>query len=390
MAIASRTDGSLKLSMLGKNTRTKEVDLYQISIFTGEPITLSIDPLSSGNYDMIDINGRDGSIVGRVRGDEQAPSGEVSFSFLEDFSYLGKNFVYGNSKNRLLNFLAGEAFNNKGDIIVPIGTNGTDKTKTAQAKPREMNKRYKYLFYNEGAFIKEVGTADESNGWKTAKKKNPYADAFNRTYKTFMAEIMTVGGSENGGVNRVLPILGKKTMEWVEGEKNQFNCTAERGCDVFERNDFFAEIYPEKQDLENTNELYVTYFATHNHADAMPDGEVEGDLMLSIDVTGQPTIYEWDGTTWEVNDDLQAMIKMGTRFKTTKVYDGEAEPIEKNAFAVMYNEDGDAGSLCNSDNENVEVECVCFSYDPAVKRYYCLVKDFDINCSSNFDDYLTV
>ncbi|MGL5100826.1 MAG: hypothetical protein ACRC6B_12495, partial [Fusobacteriaceae bacterium] len=66
MAVVNRTGGQLRLSMLGKNLTTKQVDIYQISINTGDALSFSADPLSSGNYDMITVKGRDGSIVGQV------------------------------------------------------------------------------------------------------------------------------------------------------------------------------------------------------------------------------------------------------------------------------------------------------------------------------------
>lgn len=214
MSVVNRTGGSILMSVLGKNLTSGDVDVYQMLITTGDPLTFSADPLSSGNYDYQTVRGRDGSIVGQVQLDEQDPAGELSFSFYEDFDYLGKEYVYGNSKNRLLNLLNGEAFKNGTDIIVPIGTNGTDKTRTARAKFYEMNKPYKYLYHNEGAFIKENGTADPTTG-EVAFKKNPYGDTFNQSSKTFCMEVMTTSGQ--GQVDRMFAVLAKNTAEWAEG-----------------------------------------------------------------------------------------------------------------------------------------------------------------------------
>lgn len=367
MAVANRTGGQLRLSMLGKNLTTKEVDIYQISINTGDPITYSIDNMSSGNYDMITVKGRDGSIVGQVQGDEQDPAGEVSFSFYEDFSHLRANVVYGNSRNLLINLLNGETFYSGVDPIVPIGTNGTDKTLTARAKFNEMNKPYKMVYYNEGAFIKENGTADPTKKGKVSFKKNPYEASFNTFNKTFCMEIMTTTGE--GQVNRMLPILAKSTAEWAEGDINTFNCTANRGCDIFERPEFFTEVYTETSDMEITNELYVKQIVVAGGTE--PTSGTAGELMLVVSDDGTPTIKKYEGSAWVEDTTLNDLINVGTRFKTRKLIDTQAK--ESNAFAVTGN----------------DKKCVDFTTD-ASKRFYCLVKDFDLKISGDFVDYITV
>ncbi|MGL6185535.1 MAG: hypothetical protein ACRC1T_09185 [Clostridium chrysemydis] len=372
MEIVNRTGGQLRISMLGKNLTDKEVDIYQISINTGESLSFSADPLSSGNYDMITVKGRDGSIVGQVQGDEQDPNGEVAFSFYEDFAYLGKEHVYGNSKNRLLNLLNGETFVNKGHKIVPIGTNGTDKTKTARAKFNEMNKPYKYIFYNEGEFIKENGTADATTG-KVTLKKNPYKSSFDMFNKTFCFEVMTT--SSGGQVNRIFPILAKATAEWAEGDINQFNCTANRGCDMWEKDDFLTEVHPidssEAQTyMENYNELYVDFIVVNGGSEPTAS-ENNGKLLLDITAEGVPTIKKSDGSTWEEEATLKKLVKIGTRFKSKRVENGEG--IDCNVFAVI-GEDG--------------AKCVDFTTDNR-KRFFCKVKDFDLKISLDYVDYIT-
>lgn len=373
MAVVNRTSGELRLSILGKNLTTKEVDLYQISIVTGEPLSFSSDPLSSGNYDMITVKGRNGSIVGQVQGDEQDPSGELSFSFNEDFSHLGKKHVNGNSKNRLLNILNGETFYNKGEKITPIGTNGTDKTTTARAKFNEMNKPYKYIFYNEGEFIKEQGTADPVTG-KVSLKKNPYKSSFDSFNKTFCFEAVTT--SSEGQVNRMFPILAKATAEWVEGDMNQFNCTANRGCDMWEKDYFLTDVYAmsateAKDYMENYNEVYVHSIVVSGGTE--PDtADCAGHLLLNIGEDGTVTIKKCGDTAWEEETELKKLITVGTRFKTRKIVDGTG--IECNAFAVI----GENGT-----------NCVDFTTD-GKKRYFCKVKDFDLKVSNEFEDFITI
>lgn len=370
MAVVNRTGGQLRISMLGKNLTSHEVDIYQISINTGDPLSFSADPLSSGNYDMITVKGRDGSIVGQVQGDEQDPNGEVSFSFYEDFAHLGDKHVYGNSKNRLLNLLNGEAFYSGADRVVPIGTNGTDKTKTARAKFAEMNKPYKYVFYNEGEFIKENGTADATTG-KVSLKKNPYKASFDMFNKTFCFEIMTT--ASEGQVNRMFPILAKTTAEWAEGDINQFNCTANRGCDMWEKDDFLTEVTPissteAQKYMENYNELYVDFIKVSTGSE--PEA-TDGQLMLDISASGEPTIKKYNNSTWESESTLQGLIKIGTRFKSKRVENGSG--IDCNVFAVI-----------GADGAN----CVDFSTDSS-KRFFCKVKDFDLKVSMDYVDYIT-
>lgn len=371
MAVVNRTGGQLRISMLGKNLTSHEVDIYQISINTGDPLSFSADPLSSGNYDMITVKGRDGSIVGQVQGDEQDPNGEVSFSFYEDFAHLGNKHVYGNSKNRLLNLLNGESFYCGEHRVVPIGTNGTDKTKTARAKFAEMNKPYKYVFYNEGEFIKENGTADATTG-KVSLKKNPYKASFDTFNKTFCFEIMTT--ASEGQVNRMFPILAKTTAEWAEGDINQFNCTANRGCDMWEKDDFLTEVTPiastQAEDyMKNYNELYVDYIKVSTGSE--PLEATDGQLMLEISASGAPTIKKYSTSSWVEESTLQELIKVGTRFKSKRVENGSG--IDCNVFAVI-----------GADGAN----CVDFSTNGS-KRYFCKVKDFDLKVSMDYVDYIT-
>lgn len=366
MAVVNRTGGQLRLSMLGKNLTTNEVDIYQISINTGEPLSFSADALSSGNYDMITVKGRDGSIVGQVQGDEQDPSGEISFSFYEDFAHLNTNYVYGNSQNLLMNLLNGEAFKNGEDVIVPIGTNGTDKTLTARAKFNEMNKPYKFIYYNEGAFIKENGTADPLKGGKVSLKKNPYEASFNMSHKTFAMEVMTTSGE--GQVNRMFAVLAKSTAEWAEGDINQFNCTAQRGCDMFERKEFFTEVYKEVEDIENTNELFVDYVVLDSETE--PVGK-DGELLALLGADGAITIKKY-ATTWGEEATIQGKLKVGTRIKSRKLVKPESTE-ECNVFVVI----------------GADEKAVDFSTN-ASKRFYCKVKDFDLKVSRKYEDYLTV
>ncbi|MGL6167445.1 MAG: hypothetical protein ACRC0Y_04060 [Fusobacteriaceae bacterium] len=367
MAVVNRTGGQLRLSMLGKNLTTKQVDIYQISINTGDALSFSADPLSSGNYDMITVKGRDGSIVGQVQGDEQDPNGEVSFSFYEDFAHIGDEHIYGNSKNKLINLLNGEAFFNGADVVVPIGTNGTDKTKSSRARFNEMNKPFRYIYFNEGEFIKENGTADALNG-KVSLKKNPYKSSFDMFNKTFCFEVMTT--SSEGQVNRAFPILAKTTAEWAEGDINQFNCTASRGCDMWEKNDFLTEVQPLEIEavkyMSNYNELVVDYIV----GEGVDVVGATNELRLVINPIGVPTIEKYTGT-WVATPELQSLITVGTRFKTKYVEFDEV--IECNAFAVI--------------GENTTT-CVDFTTDNK-SRFFCKVKDFDLKIAMDYVDYIT-
>ena len=156
MAIANRTGGQILLSMFGKNLTTKAVDVYQLLITTGDPVSFSADALSSGNYDYQTVTGKNGSIIGQVQLDEQDPSGEISCSFYEDFSYLHDDYVYGNSKNLMLNLFNGEAFKNGEEIIVPVGTNGKDKKITERAKYNKKNKPYYPRQQTSNACVKYI------------------------------------------------------------------------------------------------------------------------------------------------------------------------------------------------------------------------------------------
>lgn len=368
MSMVNRTNTQLKMSVLGKGMTSNEVDIYQILITTGDPLTLPSDNLSSGVFDMTTVNDRAGKIIGQTQGNEQEPQGEISFSFYEDFSHLGKKHVVGNQKNRLINLLNGQAFKVGSDTIIPIGTNGTDKNKNSQASYREMNKPYRYIYYNEGEFIFETGTCDMDNFGKMTLKKNPYKASFDRAHKTFCFEVLTT--SSEGQICKTLAIMAKPSIEWAEGDINQFNCTAQRGCDVFERNDFLTDVYKTSSDtMAEANELYVDQIVVAGGTP--PTSGTSGDLMLSIDSKGVPTIKKYDGSAWSEETSLQDLIKTGTRFKTKKLIDTQIK--ESNVFAVT--------------DENKK--CVDFSTNNS-KRFYCLVKELDLKISGEYEDYITI
>lgn len=368
MSVVNRTGGAINVTMLGKNLTNNEVDIYQILITTGEPVTFSSDPLSSGNYDYQTVRAKDGSIIGQVQLDEQDPAGEISFSFYEDFDFLGNDYIRGNSKNRLLNLMNGEAFKNGEDVVVPIGTNGTDKTKTARAKFNEMNKPYKMVYYNEGAFIKENGTADPKTG-KVALKKNPYEATFNQSHKTFCMEFQTTSG--DGQVNRMFPVLAKSTAEWAEGDINQFNLTAQRGCDMFERDEFFTEIY--KQEIptgdDKLDEFFVDYIIKNGATEpATPSDNL---VLAALGADGTVTFKKSSSKQWQADQAIVKRLKAGTRIKTNQVIETGSDVKKVNAFAVV-GEDGQ--------------HLVDFTTD-GKKRYFCKVKDYDKNTSEYVDYY---
>lgn len=368
MAIANRTGGQIMLSMFGKNLTSHEVDLYQLLITTGDPVTFSADALSSGNYDYQGVRGKNGAIIGQVQLDEQDPAGEISCSFYEDFDYLNDDFVYGNSKNRMLNLFNGEAFKNGGDVIVPIGTNGTDKTLTARAKYNEMNKPYKYLLYNEGFFIKEVGTADPNNGGKVTMKKNPYEASFNQSHKTVCMEFMTTTG--DGQVNRMFPIIAKSTLEWAEGDINQFNFTGQRGCDMFERDNFYTEILTEKapEDAKIT-ELYVDYIVKEGATE--PEGAEDNKLLALLGNDGTVTIKKCSSTSWSPESTIQGKLQVGTRIKSRVLIEALTTEQKVNTFVAL----------------GADKKAVDFSTN-ASGRYFCKVYDFD-KTAGKYVEYVT-
>lgn len=368
MAIANRTGGQILLSMFGKNLTTKAVDVYQLLITTGDPVSFSADALSSGNYDYQTVTGKNGSIIGQVQLDEQDPSGEISCSFYEDFSYLHDDYVYGNSKNLMLNLFNGEAFKNGEEIIVPVGTNGTDKTLTARAKYNEMNKPYKYLLYNEGHFIKEVGTADINNDGKVTMKRNPYESSFNQAHKTICMEFMTTTG--DGQVNRMFPIIAKSTLEWVEGDINMFNFTGQRGCDMFERDNFYTEILSEGvPTTAKITELYVDYVVKNGATE--PAVAEDNALLASLGADGTVTIKKCTTNNWSEESAINDKIQVGTRIKSRCLIEEGSTEQRVNTFVAL----------------GADKKAVDFSMNGS-KRYFCKVYDYDTT-EKKYVEYLT-
>lgn len=366
--IANRTGGQLNMTIFGKNLTSHEVDVYQLLITTGDPITFPLDNLSSGNYDYQGVRDRSGRIIGQVQLDEQDPAGEISFSLYEDFDYVNNDYILGNSKNRMLNLFNGEAFKDGENTIVPIGTNGTDKTKTALAKINEMNKPYKFLLYNEGYFIKETGTADSTSG-EVSLRKNPYESSFNRSHKTFCLEFMTTTGLAQ--VNRMLAVVAKSSLELAEGDINQINFTGQKGCDTFERDEFWTEIRESKPiELGGVlKELYVKTIVKNGATE--PTSGAEGDLIAVIDGEGTVDIKKYSGSSYSSDEGTKGKISVGTRIKSNNLRESLEEDKTVNCFIAI-----------GSDKKAVD-----FSTNGS-KRFYCKVYDFD-RTVGKFIEYTT-
>ncbi len=358
--ITGRTDTQVNVSIFGKNLTTKEVDVYQILITTGDPLSFSLDNLSGGNYDWITVRDRKGDIIGQVQGDAQEPQGEISFSILEDYDYLNTDYVYGNNKNRMLALFKGEAFKNDADIIVPIGTNGTDKTKTKLAKFNEMNKPYKILLHNEGGLVRVSGTADSESG-EVAFEKNPFEGSFNKSFKTFCLEVRTTTGL--GQETKLLALLAPSTMEYAGGDTNQINITAQRGCDVFVRDNFWTEIEKNTPNIEvgsTVKELYVKYIVKED-ATEPTEGE-DGDLIAIVKTDGSIVIKKFGTGVYSEDTTTEDKLAFGTRIKSNKLRESSTTDKDVNCFIAI----------------NKEKKAVDFSTNDS-KRFYCTVYDFDRN-----------
>ncbi|MGL4999675.1 MAG: hypothetical protein ACRC5T_11960 [Cetobacterium sp.] len=395
MGISNRTDGSVLISVFGKNLTTKEIDIYQVLITTSDPMTIGIDGIGNGGYELLSIRGRDGNIISQAVLDEKEAVGDVELSILEDFDYLGDN-VYGNSKNKVINIVRGESFKDNGDTIVPIGTNGTAKGKNLIATAREMNIPCSNLLYFEGSFIKNNGTADHSGS--CTFRNNPLKTSFNQTHKTFCLEIKT---TENTGTTcKTIPIVANTGIEWQEGDVNKLNIVAQRGCDVWERDDFWTEVHKEQNYIDkivsyklpakicrseeseysklyNINcdmvvkEFYVAYIVSGVGLEKT-DG-LDGDLACAINSDGEIAILvKIPKIGWEIDYSITEALSEGTRLKSNRLKTNNGIK-DVNSF-VSVGRDGLA---------------VRFSTDKLVKKYYAVVYDLD-KSSNSFEEYLTL
>lgn len=355
--ITGRTGTQVNMSIFGKNLSDKKVDIYQILITTGDPLSFGMDNMSGGNYDWITVRDRKGDIIGQVQGDAQDPQGEISFSILEDYDYLNENYIYGNNKNRMLAMFKGEAFKNDEHIIVPIGTNGTDKSKTKLAKFSERNKPYKYLLHNEGGLVKISGTADATTG-EVSFEKNPFEGSFNQAYKTFCLEARTETGLAQE--TKMFALLAPSTMEYAGGDTNQINITAQRGCDMFVRDDFWTEVRKDKPVEVGSvlKELYVNYIVKEGATE--PTAGKNGDLIAIAKNDGTVEIKKYSASSYTKDGATEGKLALGTRIKSNKLREANETDTSVNCFIAI----------------GKDKKAVDFSTEGS-GRHYCIVYDFD-------------
>lgn len=356
--VLGRTSGELVISALLKNLDTKQISLGTVLIPTQEPASFSLDNLSSGNYDYTTVYLKNGNIATQIRQDEQEPSGEVSFSMTEDYTYLGQSLGI-NTKSKLEAIFNGEGFYNSvekgGDVLVPVGTNGTDK-EYALAEPDEMNLPFKYLVFNEADRIKITGSANKVTG-KANTRKNPFAYSINRSNKTWTAEFRTVSGSSKVK-NVFFPMLYKTELTWQEGDTNSCSITAMKASDFAVRdNYFFSDVEKYEENPTELRELEVNYIVVDGGG--LPDTDVvDGGLGVIVDTDGNVTMQKYSGSVWEAETAIPALFVEGTRILAKHFVKGTAEIAEQNVFVVL---DGDK-------------KAVNFSADASnAPYYYCEV-----------------
>ncbi|MGL4425899.1 MAG: hypothetical protein ACRCZ0_05795 [Cetobacterium sp.] len=392
--LSNRTGGHVLVSVFGKDITSKKIDIYQALITTTSPMSMSIDGALGGGYEFATIKGKDGSILSQVTTDENESLGEINLSMLEDFNYVGRN-AYGNSKHKIINMIRGESFKDNSSTIVPIGTNGTDKGKSAMASAREMNLPCSGLLYFDGRFIKNFGTADK-DGIATFRR-NPFESSFNQTHKTFCLEVKTVTNS--GFECKMLPIIATDSIEWAEGDMNELNIKARRGCDIWYRDDFWTEVHEESNVVEklvsyglptrtcrsevsenskiyNINcdmlvkEFYVNYIVANSQL-TKQDGDI-GDLACLLGSNGEINILIKTQYGWDIEYSLTEALSEGTRLKSNKLKD-ENGTRDVNVFVGI-----------TSDKTAIR-----FSTDPMVKKYYAIVYDLD-KSKNEFEEYFTM
>lgn len=332
--VLGRTSGELVISALLKNLDTKQIYLGTVLIPTQEPASFSLDNLSSGNYDYTTVYLKNGNIATQIRQDEQEPSGEVSFSMTEDYTYLGQSLGI-NTKSKLEAIFNGEGFYNSvekgGDVLVPVGTNGTDK-EYALAGPDEMNLPFKYLVFNEADRIKITGSANKVTG-KANTRKNPFAYSINRSNKTWIAEFRTVSGSSKVK-NVFFPMLYKTELTWQEGDTNSCSITAMKASDFAVRdNYFFSDVEKYEENPTELRELEVNYIVVEEGV--LPSESVpSGAIAVVVSNSGVVTVQKY-GETWEAETAIPALFVEGTRILAKHFVKGTAEIAEQNVFVVL-------------------------------------------------------
>jgi hypothetical protein len=362
-----RTGGEIVVSAPAKNLTQKKMALLVNLITTREPASYSMQNMSTGMYDKVTANTNSGKIAGQVSTNEQEPSGDISFGFQEDYIYIGEALGNG-SKSKLLALFNGEGFLNGVDTIVPVGTNGTVKEVSDQARPYEMNQPWMYLLHNEGSKIKQAGATDKVTG-EPLMKKNPFRDALNREYKTICCEFLSVAGS-GVAVNRMFPILGKSALDYTEGDINSFSLTMARGCDLTEREGYYWEtVAPSPKTATVLREMEVDFVCEGTNT---PAGGNVGDIAAHIAADGAITFKKKDASTWAAENSLTAKLQAGTRILSRKLGMPARNATTGNVIVVV------GGDL----------KAVDFSLDPAKKQHYIEVLLFNRD-SGLYEAYTT-
>lgn len=379
-----RTGGEIVISTPAKNITAKKIVYLANLITTREPASFSMNNMSSGAHDKVTAYTNSGKIAGQVSTNEQDPAGDITFGFQEDYIFIGEALGLG-SKSKLLNLLNGEAFYNSptnvGDILIPVGTNGTEKGTGGQARPYEMNQLWKSILNNEGSEIKSGGT-DPKTGMPLTKR-NPYADALNKEQKTICAEFLSTSGS-GVSVNRMFPILAKSTLDYTEGDVNAFSITMNRGCDLTERAGYFWETVetPPAKKEDFLKEFEVDYIVKNGGTEPA-NGVTAGQLLASIDDKGEVSIKKYASSrAWTADTSLATRVGYGTRIMARKRIETGTTVIEGNVFVVVDSVSGASGSE--------KIHAINFSLDETANKEQYFVEVLLFNRDTGvYEPYIT-
>lgn len=359
-----RTSGEIVVSAPAKNLTKKKIVLLANLITTRDPATYSMNNLSTGMYDKVTARTNSGKIAGQVTTDEQEPAGEISFGFQEDFIYIGDALGQG-SRSKLLALFNGEGFYNGDDSLVPIGTNGTVKETSDIARPYEIKQPWMYLYYNEGAKIKQAGATDKITG-EPLLKNNPFSDSLNREYKTICTEFLSVAGSGTS-VNRMFAILGKSNLDYTEADINSMSLTMIKGCDLSERKGYYWEtVEAPKTGADKYKEFEVDFICGTTD----PTGGAQGNIAVLVGADGTITFKKKGASAWESESTLAGKLQTGTRIMARKVETTARNTGAGNAFVVV-GADGKAVNFSlDSGKKQHYIEVMLFNRDTGLYEAY--------------------
>lgn len=289
--LTGSSSSKVRLTFLGAKLSDGAISLFTIENKTVDALNnLPTDPLFSRKPQWTTLHNGQGMFIGQVAGQEQFEEFSVPFTFSEDFMFVQDGKVVGDERSSVDNFISilqGGIFVSNGEKYRVLGNAGNINLESRMNTKATTNKHWKYLYYNENAFVRDGISFDENGKAKTIA--NPLLGSFSMSSIGMSLEVYIGIGTGEVRAIRYPLVAFNQIKTNLDGEVIKISTNMEIKADPIEVRDFLVAGGKQESDVfYNIDKVeYVTGMVT-SPTYTVPAGAGANKKELYIDdVTGE-------------------------------------------------------------------------------------------------------